>query len=283
MPRTIRSAWERLHWPQVAVLAIFVAGTVASLVFAPQHLVEKIVELDWKAAAGFVVAVSAALAGIGGGSLFRPKGDRDSEPPRRAKARWEDDGYDDEPPTDPAGPNAINRAARPPGTSSIPPRRREGSAQHTAMLTVVALVGVLAVAALLASGCGSNAVQVHTSAIRIAAATYGGATEIAETVYTAELQACSDVACVDAAESRWAPVEVASAGVLVALNGWYTAVELAQLAGDTGALWRAAVRAIERVGAAWNRLRESALAVGVELPALPTEVLAAAAAIGGVS
>lgn len=162
MGRQVKSAWDRLHWPQVAVLAIFVGGVVASLRFTPEHLVEKIVELDWRAAAGGLVAFLSAVVGIGvRAGILKPR--------VRGLERWEADGYDDEPPTDPAGPRALERATRPPGDSA-PPRRRDGFAAPPALLAIAAVAAILLACALLATGCVSE-VRVHATIASTAGAT----------------------------------------------------------------------------------------------------------------
>lgn len=150
------------------------------------------------------------------------------------------------------------------------------------------LLGALAIGGL-ASGCGASAVQIHTTAIQVVATVHDGAAEVAEVALSSELRACSDVPCVDAVQSRWAPVELASAAILAALGTWVVALDVVRATGADdapGAIWRAALRAVESLARAWTRLVEAGRAVGVTLPALPPivmQVMQAAAVMGGAS
>lgn len=279
MPIRVLRWFERIAWPQAVVLVAFLASVVAALALTPMALIEKAAQADWKAIGAVVIGVLTALGGIVGGPLVKSRGDDLDEPMRRRRKPWEVDGYDDEDPTGPQSPRALERRDRPPGDSSRPRSRRDGSAPVAAMVAL-AFVGLVALGALL-SGCGGSPVAQQYQALRVVAGVYDVATDGAEAALNTQAAACDGAdACLDELGRGWHPVRVAQGGVLLALQGWASVIALWEAAGDLAALARAAVRQLESVSLAWNAWAAAGRAVGWTLPPLPGEALTIIGAVG---
>lgn len=142
-----------------------------------------------------------------------------------------------------------------------------------------AMVAVVAVVLWLASvlqGCG-GAIGAQAGAIRTTAVVLEGVVNTVEAAYQSELDACADALCVDAAEERYSRVEFASEAAILALRYWIDAVDVVRAAGGDDAppvIWRQVLAAIERLVTGWNALVESGRGIGIDLPAIPTAVLA---------
>lgn len=274
----IRSAWERLHWPQVVVLLGFLASVVAALIWTPPVLIEKAAAADWRAIGAVVVAILTALGGIAGKPLLSPRDDR---PPRR----WDDDLDDD--PTAPHGPRALERRDRPPGDR--PARRREGAVEVDLVYALFAAALLVAIAALALSGCGGSAIQTQADAVRLAAIATEGAARVVEHVAATDAErSCPDTpdddvdrACVARLRAVWAPADVALEAVRAALLVWWSAVELARSVGDGADPWGPAVRGGAALLARWADWSRALAPLGVALPELPPLVLTAATALEG--
>jgi len=260
MPVRLVRMFARISWPQAAVLVAFMASAVAALAFTPPELIEKAAEVDWRAVGAVVTAGLTALAGILGGPLLR-EGERASEPPPRP---WERPGFDEEDPTSPAGPRALDRRDRGPGDGVR--GRRSGSASPLA-LAVVLWCGLGLVAAVL-SGCGGSAIRRHADGAAIATVTIEGVRGVYLEDLDRRLAACAELECVgrERAATRDLETGIDSAGI--AVRAWRDGIEVALLGEES----EEAIAAISAAGLrAWARLREVlelAASRGLELGAL---------------
>ena len=148
---------------------------------------------------------------------------------------------------------------------------------------VVTLVGVLVVVAFLAGtcGCGGSALAIHARALTIATVATQGGEEMAVGMAAAEIDACTDVPCVEAVELRYAPVSFASAALRTALTGWDAALSVAAVADANGDVLAALLVALARFVSRWDSLASALMALGHELPSLPGFVRDMARSLGG--
>lgn len=263
IPPKISPPPRRLDWPQVALVGLVIAGVLGTLAIVltltPQHLLERLVAINWHAAV--LGAVSLAIAVYG---MLRRAGLWKHGPELATPALAErPPELDDEDPTPAISGTARARRDRPPGGFVLP-----------SLLIAIATVGALALAASLLSGCGASAVDTHYQVLGAIASVYDVATDGAETTLTAQAQACDDEPCVEQLRSSWAPIRAGQAAVLLALQGYAAALRLWHDAGDLPALARAAVRSLAALGTAWQTWASAAGAVGWSLPSIPPEALA---------
>lgn len=174
-------------WPLVALLLGGAAAFVAIVVLAPPET-----QVLLFGANGLVMSIVAYV-------MRSPRDRRALDPGLLPGARprpWEVEGYDDEDPTSPQGPRALERRDRPPGDSARPRSRRDGYASPDLLVAVLtaacgglALLTGIAIAGALLSGCDGppgparRAVEVATvvllDADRDAAVRYTAAAEVA--------------------------------------------------------------------------------------------------------
>jgi len=125
------------------------------------------------------------------------------------------------------------------------------------------------------SACGPNAVQQHTTAIRVAAITASAAGETISAVATADAErTCPDTpddavdaACIGQLRLRWAPADAAMLSVRLALLTWLEAVAIAD---SDDNLWPTVLNALRRVVREWNNLVRVTNDFGVSLTPLPS-------------
>lgn len=143
----------------------------------------------------------------------------------------------------------------------------------------------------MASGCGS-AIQTQAHAVTVAAVATQGAARMSADASRLEARAACPTstyapnslemtACLAPIRARWAPAEAAIGVTKATLSTWIEAVDLARIAGDGDDLWEPLALAASRLVADWEALRLVLAPLGVDLPAMPAIVTAAATALGG--
>ena len=147
-------------------------------------------------------------------------------------------------------------------------------------LAVACVLGLVVLSHL--SGCAASPVTRQAVAISLVAdVTSGGALAI-DAAARADLHAtCPTLApeCVTAVRARWAPADAAIGGVVVALNAWRDAVDIARQAGATPGT--TVLRAVQALARAYESMRTVLAGLHVAVPALPAEAAAAIAAVVG--
>lgn len=153
------------------------------------------------------------------------------------------------------------------GFDSLPPPGSKYGALSEIGIVLLAIAAGFVFA--YCAGCSPSQIQAQTTAMQVTAAVYDGAASVAESAYRAELNACPDTACVDAAEERWAPVGIAEASLLALLTAWHSALVLIRDVGDLPALWSALQTVIAPLAERWNAIGAALHVVGRDWPALP--------------
>lgn len=165
----------------------------------------------------------------------------------------------------------------PPGPKRIrDPEDGSVGVTDLALLAFV-LVGALIVVPML-SGCG-GAIAAQSRAASVATVFLGATHRVALEHARESIEACADVACVDAVEASMAPSAAAHDVFRVTLVTWVDALQLALAAGDDLDVITALTSAAAEFVRAYPPLVAALALVGVDLPDLPPLVLAAA---GGV-
>lgn len=134
------------------------------------------------------------------------------------------------------------------------------------------------------AGCGASVVSTHARAATVSAVAAQGAARVVRDAALADAQTSCPAAgaeCMAALRARWAPADAAVASTRATLLAWVEALEIARVAGDGDDLWVPLATAAARLVSEWERMRAALAPLGVDLPALPTLVVQAAAMIGG--
>jgi hypothetical protein len=235
-------------------LCVMIAAIAAILRDAPEAMWPALAGADWTHIAGVILLVGGNAATVL--ALFRVawKG----EMPKAAVLR------------------------APSGDREATARRsREGSADWPLLAIVL---GVALMLAAVLSGCGASPMQVQWSGVRVAGTVLDSAVDVAEAGLTAQVGACATIECAESVRADWRPVQLASAALVMGLQGWGSTLSVIDAAGGLDApavLWRAVAREIDAFGQRWRDFALALGALGVDVPVLPPEVLAVAAAIGG--
>ncbi|AKF06092.1 hypothetical protein DB32_003241 [Sandaracinus amylolyticus] len=258
-----------------AVLAVLIASCAAIVIWAPPHFWDSLARADPRHIAGVISLVGGSFVAL----LVQWKRETADGPGLSSARRWEQPGYDDEDPTNPQTPTALDRRDRPPGDR--PSRRAGGSS--IASLVAVAFLGVVGLA-LLVSGCGASAVRIHATSATIAThAASAARVELLRAVdeAIARCQARPEVeraACLEQAERQHRDAGVALDAAVMAIADYREAVEVAHLAEDQELVAVVLSRAKAHASAQWSRALELATALGANLP---SDLDALALASGG--
>lgn len=250
---------DRLHWPQVAALAIAVAGLVLALVFVPPATWAAI---PWQAIIAAVVSIGAGGASALLGPLLAPR----TPQPAQSVA-----------------------SARP---ERIPSRSSEDGSSSVDVLLALVSLATLAWAALRAwapailvslglAGCGVSALQVHATIASLAGTTVDTGCSIVQHERDVEQHAALDAnetreaarAAVDAVRLRWEPYVFGCNLAADAQNAW---AEFLTLSAASGGFTLASSLALAvPLAHAWDdfvALRPP-MPDGVTLPLLPADLL----------
>lgn len=255
---------ERVTPGAWAVLAVLIASCAAIVIWAPPHFWDSLARADWRHVAGVITLVGGSFVAL----LVQWKRETDGGPGlSTARPRWEQPGYDDEDPTGPQSPRALDRRDRPPGDSSRPRSRRDGSTSIAAMVAL-AVVGLVALGALL-SGCGASAVRIHATSATIATVTASVArAELLRAVDRAieECRASADPApCLARAERQHQEAAIALDSAVIAIATYREAIEIAHLADDQELAAVVLMRAKAHAADQWSRATSLATALGADL------------------
>lgn len=247
---------ERVTPGAWAVLAVLIASCAAIVIWAPPHFWDSLARADWRHVAGVITLVGGSFVAL----LVQWKRETAEGPGlSTARPRWERPGYDDEDPTGPQSPRALDRRDRPPGDSARPraltmelepgvksaptsdvrlPRpRRDGYASPDLLGVVLAtacgglvLLTAIAIAGALLSGCDGppgparRAVEVATvvllDADRDAAVRYTAAAEVALERSTTLAEYRAAMAPHDALEQALRVTQSAILAADAALDAW---------------------------------------------------------------
>lgn len=245
----------RNPWPSVVALASTIAGVLGFVVWAPPKAWELIEQiggmLPWEA----IVATALATAGLSvshfTGSVLPKRRDEDGR-------------------------------TIPPTT---PPNREEGSAD-VETLVWVALVGVGLLASFVRvvlpiilagtvagclAGCGSE-LRSHAAAVTIAHAALTSGSDAVMDARAAELDACTDEACLDAGEARWSPWVASLRLIVEAWETWRDAVVAGFALPDEGVAAAICRVALEHLLDLWAALADTLTSAGVTMPRGPAEL-----------
>lgn len=218
------------------VLAVVIASIASVVIWAPSVMWDSLARADWGHVAGVIGIVSTAIA-LAAARVRAAWLAADPAGVSRGKRPWEQPGYDDEAPTSPQGPRAIDRRDRAPGDSTRPRSRRDGSASPTTLAAILTLV-LVAIAAVALSGCGASAVHIHATSATIA--TQAASAIRAELVRArdAAIAECGArpvderLACLDEAEELHTAAALALDAAVMAIVEYREGIEVAHLAHD---------------------------------------------------
>lgn len=133
------------------------------------------------------------------------------------------------------------------------------------------------------TGCTVSALTAQGRAATITGVGLGSVAQEVHDERAAQLDACADEACLDAAESAWAPVVAAIESARTALTTWIDALDVARQAGaDDGDVIGALLVAVSHFVHEWNDLAAAIRALGnaelqpPDLPPVLTALLGAA-------
>lgn len=267
---------RRLDWPHVALVALAVLGGLGALAIVlaltPPPLLDKMLELNWPAVIlGIVSMVIAVIGMLRRAGLWKPTPAL-VDVPRPALDPVEDDGLDE--PTPAMGPNAMRRRDRPPGTSSVPPRR-EGSVRPPTLIGVALIAGILSLCALLASGCGASPTRVHASIATVSIDTARVARQLLLESMERRIADCAErelavrAVCLDSAEATDRALGATLDAALLAIDVYRGEVAASHARGDDPETASAALgRAQAYAAAHWQTFLELGRASGVPVDVL---------------
>lgn len=254
--RPAESLLSRLNWPQVAALAIVVAGAVLTLIFVPG---ETWARVPWEGFLGTLVSIAGILYGAAVEGLIKaPKKPARIAPEEAERALASRDRTT-------LAPDDV--------TPVIGNKRERGSASAELLVWIVASMFAF-FAALALEGCGGSAVLNHARAAAVSTIVFAEARDVFEGVARAESAACATVQCVEDVSARFAPGAVALDATHATLTVWVDAIDLAHNVGDDTELLAALVRTARTLVGEWQAMVEALDRVGVGVLGPPAFLLA---------
>jgi len=239
-----------IRWPTVALVAAVVAGIVAVFAFAgPDERSDLL---------GIIAVLGTAGAAVMRAAFGAPEA---AKPKRIELPRDEDDD-------DPSASGEVLAD----GPPTVPQRR--SSARHT----MLAVIGGLALSTL--SACSPSALQTHATIASITGHVFDEACTEVEVARSREQHAIADgpldreasTAAVEAVRAHWAPALASCELAADTHDAWVTALALAA----AGAPFTLAdgIALAESALSVWQSLTATLAVAGVEMPALPPELVA---------
>lgn len=118
------------------------------------------------------------------------------------------------------------------------------------------------------AGCTSQ-LRTHAAAVTIARAALDSGSDAVMDARAAELDRCTDTACLDAGEARWSPWVASLRLVVEAWETWRDAVITGFGLPDEGVAAAICAVALRHLAAIWAALADVLASAGVTMPTLP--------------